>query len=135
MNIDCQIPYISLIAFFPIVWWPKELHLQQCLSNECKASCYKYQLNYWLICGSITIRLSANLESWRSAEEALASVFCDIHGIIFFDCLQKGKTVTGTFYAALLDKQNGEVKKKPYCKVLPPSEWGNHRKNRDVFLC
>jgi len=42
----------------------------------------------------------------------MASVFWDAHGIIFIDYLQKGRTVTGEYYAALLDKLNDEIKKK-----------------------
>ena len=42
----------------------------------------------------------------------MVSVFWDAHGIIFIDYLQKGRTITGEYYAALLDKLNDEIKKK-----------------------
>jgi len=42
----------------------------------------------------------------------MASVFWDAPGIIFIDYLQKGRTDTGEYYAALLDKLNDEIKKK-----------------------
>jgi len=48
----------------------------------------------------------------RSAGKVLASVFWDARGIIFIDYLQKGRTVTGEYYAELLDKLNDEIKKK-----------------------
>jgi len=48
----------------------------------------------------------------RSAGKVMASVFWDAHGIIFIDYLQKGRTVTGEYYAALFDKLNDEIKKK-----------------------
>lgn len=48
----------------------------------------------------------------RSAGKVLASIFWDAHGIIFIDYLQKGTTVTGEYYAALLDKLNDEIKHK-----------------------
>jgi len=47
-----------------------------------------------------------------SAGKVMASVFWDAHGIIFIDYLQKGRTVTGEYYVALLDKLNDEIKKK-----------------------
>ena len=48
----------------------------------------------------------------RSAEKVMASVFWDAHGIIFIDYLQKGRTITGEYYATLLDKLNDEIKQK-----------------------
>ena len=33
----------------------------------------------------------------------MASVFWDAHGVIFIDCLEKGRMITGAYYAALLD--------------------------------
>ncbi|XP_055308260.1 uncharacterized protein LOC129572342, partial [Sitodiplosis mosellana] len=37
------------------------------------------------------------------AGKVMASVFWDAHGIIFIDYLEKGRTITGAYYAALLD--------------------------------
>ena len=34
----------------------------------------------------------------------MASVFWNAHGVIFIDYLEKGRTITGTYYAALLDR-------------------------------
>jgi len=48
----------------------------------------------------------------RLAGKVMASVFWNAHGIIFIDYLQKGRTVTGEYYAALLDKLNDKIKKK-----------------------
>lgn len=49
------------------------------------------------------------------AERVLASIFWDALGIIFIDYPLKGRTVTGEYYAALLDKLNDGMKKKqPY---------------------
>ena len=45
----------------------------------------------------------------------MATVFWDSHGVILIDYLQKGKTITGTYYASLLDKLNAElVGKRPH---------------------
>ena len=53
----------------------------------------------------------------RSAGKVMASVFWDAHGIIFIDYLEKGKTITGEYYATLLDKLNQEIKeKRPHLK-------------------
>lgn len=48
----------------------------------------------------------------QSAGKILASVFWDARGIIFIDYLEKGRTITGEYYAALLDRLNNEIKKK-----------------------
>jgi histone-lysine N-methyltransferase SETMAR len=42
----------------------------------------------------------------------MASIFWDAHGVIFFDFLEKGKTITGPYYASLLDRLNEEIKTK-----------------------
>lgn len=46
----------------------------------------------------------------QSAGKVLATVFWDTKGIIFIDYLQKGKTITGEYYVALLDRLNEEIK-------------------------
>ena len=43
----------------------------------------------------------------------MASVFWYPHGIIFIDYLEKGRTITGAYYAALLDQLVDEIRKKP----------------------
>lgn len=47
----------------------------------------------------------------QSAGKVMATVFWDAHGIIFIDYLQKGKTITGLYYTALLDRLSAEIKK------------------------
>ena len=42
----------------------------------------------------------------------MASVFWDSHGVIFIDYLEKGRTLTGAYYAALLDRLVDEIRKK-----------------------
>ena len=37
-----------------------------------------------------------------SAAKVMATIFWDSHGIISMDYLQKGKTITGVYYASLL---------------------------------
>lgn len=50
-----------------------------------------------------------------SAGKVMATVFWDSHGVIFIDYLQKGKTITGAYYASLLDKLKAElVEKRPH---------------------
>ena len=44
-----------------------------------------------------------------SAGKVMATVFWDSHGVIFIDYLQKGKTITGAYYASLLDKAGGRT--------------------------
>lgn len=45
-----------------------------------------------------------------SAKKVMATVFRD--AIIFIDCLQKGKTITGPYYASLVDHLNEKNKRK-----------------------
>ena len=42
----------------------------------------------------------------------MASIFWDAHGVIFIDHLKKGRTITGAYYAALLDGLVDEIRKK-----------------------
>ena len=42
----------------------------------------------------------------------MASVFLDVHGILFIDYLEKGKTINSDYYMALLDRLSSEIKKK-----------------------
>ena len=47
----------------------------------------------------------------------MASVCWDAHGIIFIEYLEKGRTITGAYYAALLDRLTNEIRKKrPHLK-------------------
>ena len=42
----------------------------------------------------------------------MATVFWDSHGVILINYIQKGKTITGAYYASLLDKLNPELAEK-----------------------
>ena len=42
----------------------------------------------------------------------MASVFWDVHGVIFINYLEKGWTITGPYYDALLDRLVHEIRKK-----------------------
>ena len=54
-------------------------------------------------------------KSQQSAGKVMATVFWDAHGILFIDFLEKGKTITGEYYAALLDQlSNIIVEKRPH---------------------
>ena len=47
----------------------------------------------------------------------MASVVWDAHGVIFIGNLEKGRAITGAYYAALLDRLADEIKKKrPHLK-------------------
>ena len=47
----------------------------------------------------------------------MASVFWDSHGVIFIDYLEKGRTITVAYWAALLDRLVDEItKKRPHLK-------------------
>lgn len=48
----------------------------------------------------------------KSAGKVMATAFWDSHGIIFIDYLEHGRTITGPYYASLLDRLNDEIKTK-----------------------
>ena len=47
-----------------------------------------------------------------SAGKIMATIFWDSRGIILIDYLQKGKTITGEYYASLLDQFDAILKEK-----------------------
>lgn len=51
-------------------------------------------------------------KSVLSANKVMASVFWDAKGIIFIDYLEKGRSITGEYYASLLQRLSDEIKKK-----------------------
>ena len=47
----------------------------------------------------------------------MASVFWDARGVIYINYLEKGRTITGEYYATLLDRLVDEIRKKrPHLK-------------------
>jgi hypothetical protein len=42
----------------------------------------------------------------------MASVCWDAEGILFIDCLEKGKTITGEYYSNLLTRQDEKIREK-----------------------
>ena len=58
-----------------------------------------------------------NLAGKKSTGNVMASVLWDAHGIIFIDYLEKGRTINGAYYAAILDWLVDEIRKKrPHLK-------------------
>jgi transposase len=60
----------------------------------------------------IEVTTAEKAKTVASASKVMATVFWDARGIIFIDYLQKGKTITGVYYANLLEKLNEEIKRK-----------------------
>ncbi|GFY35013.1 mariner Mos1 transposase [Trichonephila clavipes] len=53
----------------------------------------------------------------KSAGKVMASLFWDIHGIIFIDYLKKGKPTNSDYYVALLERLKDEIaEKRPHLK-------------------
>ena len=48
----------------------------------------------------------------QSARKVMASVFGDAHGVILIDYIEKERTTTRAYYAALLDRLVDEIRKK-----------------------
>ena len=48
----------------------------------------------------------------QSAANVMVSIFWDAHEVIFINYLQKGRTITGAYYAALLDRLVDKIRKK-----------------------
>ena len=65
------------------------------------------------------------------AGKVMATVFWDARGIIHTDYLEKGQTITGAYYASLLHRLSGEIKKKcPHLKKIL-----FHKDNAPVHTC
>ena len=45
----------------------------------------------------------------RLAGKAMVSIFWDTYGIIFIDCLEKGKTINSDYYIALLKHLKNKI--------------------------
>ncbi|GFU60616.1 histone-lysine N-methyltransferase SETMAR [Trichonephila clavipes] len=52
------------------------------------------------------------VETVFSAGKVMTTVFWNSHGVILIDYLQKGKPITGAYYASLLDKVKAELVEK-----------------------
>ena len=58
-----------------------------------------------------------HLKTQQLVGKVVASVFWNVHGVIFIDHLEKGRTITGTYYAALLDWLVDDIRnKRPHLK-------------------
>src|SRR5436190_5083057 len=74
----------------------------------------KEQSKQWTAKGEPTPKKAKTV---LSAGKVMATVFWDSHGIVLIDYLEKGKTITGTYYASLLNKLKAEIeKKRPHLK-------------------
>lgn len=69
----------------------------------------KQQSKQWIMSGESAPKKAKTV---LSAGKVMATVFWDSQGIILIDYLQKGKTITGEYYATLLDRLKEELKKK-----------------------
>ena len=55
-------------------------------------------------------RKRSETQQWSG--KVMASVFWDAHGVIFIDYFEKERTITGSYYAALLDRLVNKIRKK-----------------------
>lgn len=69
----------------------------------------KEQSKQWIQTGE---RAPKKAKTVKSAGKVMATVFWDSQGVIFIDYLEKGKTITGLYYADLLGRFDAELKKK-----------------------
>ena len=60
----------------------------------------KQQSKQWVEAGSSAPKKAKVV---ASAGKVMATVFWDAQGVIHIDYLEKGKTITGEYYASLLD--------------------------------
>jgi histone-lysine N-methyltransferase SETMAR len=61
----------------------------------------KEQLKQWISTGEPAPKKAKTV---KSAGKVMATVFWDARGIILIDYLEKGKTITGEYYASLLEQ-------------------------------
>jgi histone-lysine N-methyltransferase SETMAR len=69
----------------------------------------KQQSKQWTVKGEPAPKKAKTV---ASASKFMSTVFWYARVIIFIDYLQKGKTITGVYYANLLEKLNEEIKRK-----------------------
>ena len=74
-----------------------------------KKCCFIKTMHQLVEPGGIAIKRP---KTQQSTGEVMASVFWDGHGVIFIDYLEKGQTIIGAYYAALLDRLFDEIRKK-----------------------
>jgi histone-lysine N-methyltransferase SETMAR len=91
----------------------------------------KQQSKQWTVKGEPAPKKAKTV---ASVSKVIATVFWDARGIIFIDYLQKGKTITGVYYANLLDKLKEEIKskrphlakKKKCCSIKTMHQYTRH---------
>lgn len=90
----------------------------------------KEQSKQWVSSGE---RAPKKAKVGLSANKVMATVFWDVRGVIHIDYLEKGKTITGEYYAELLERFDTDLKnKRPHLakkKVLL------HQDNARVHTC
>lgn len=67
----------------------------------------KKQSKQWVASGESALKKAKTV---LSVGKVMTTILWDALGIIFIDILQKGKTVTGQYYASLLDRLNDKNK-------------------------
>lgn len=66
----------------------------------------KEQSKQWMRKGE---KAPVKAKTTKSAEKVMATVFWDCQGILLVDYLEKGKSITGLYYAGLLHNLNDEI--------------------------
>jgi histone-lysine N-methyltransferase SETMAR len=69
----------------------------------------KQQSKQWTEAGCSALK---EARSVLSAGKVMAMVFWDAEGILFIDCLEKGKTITGEYYSNLLTRLDKKIHEK-----------------------
>ena len=90
----------------------------------------KEQSKQWISKGE---RAPKKAKTVCSVDKVMATVFWDSKGIIFIDYLEKGKTITGEYYASLLDRLREEINKKR--PALRKKKVLFHQDNARVHTC
>lgn len=96
--------YLSVIRrSFCVVSWPSTKHGSTGTHQK-----PRYSWN-WVSPGK---RAPKKAKTVLSAGKLMATVFWDSQGVIYIDYLEKGKMITGLYYAELLGRFDAELKKK-----------------------
>jgi histone-lysine N-methyltransferase SETMAR len=69
----------------------------------------KQQSKQWVEAGGSAPKKAKSI---ASAGKVMASVFWDAKGILLIDYLEKGRTITGEYYANLLDQLDAKIQEK-----------------------
>lgn len=104
---------LDMIKRNPVDFWRRLITVDETWVHHYRPET-KNQSKQWVEAGGSAPKKAKTV---KSAGKVMATVFWDAHGILLIDYLEKGSTITGKYYRALLDQLIDAIKKKrPHLK-------------------